>query len=103
MTQKTKADYAWAAGFFDGEGHVGEDRLVVQQNVPEPLYVLRWLFGGSVLGPYTRERRREPGVQSKPYWVWRCGKAHGVAAIHLMLPHMRVKGPESVRFLERCG
>ena len=50
--------YAWAAGFFDGEGHIARIntnsfQVVVEQRVNEPLLRLTNLFGGTI---YERQR-----------------------------------------------
>ena len=101
------ADIAWAAGFFDGEGCIsrhtksGKWRLVVQQNMREPLDVLQGLFGGSVLGPYTRRRSRDPHVISNPYWVWRLGSQEDVLyALDSMECYFRVKQEDARRAVE---
>lgn len=76
MPQET--DYAWAAGFFDGEGNIftgfrgsfKRPRSVMQvaQVNREPLDRLQKILGGgSVLGPYVHKN-----PNSQDYYVWRC-------------------------------
>ena len=100
------SDLAWAAGFFDGEGCVsrksnGTYRLIVQQNMREPLDVLESLFGGRTLGPYTRRRSRDPNTISNPYWVWRLTDQEQVLyALDSMSCYFRVKGQDADRAVE---
>jgi hypothetical protein len=98
-------DLAWAAGFFDGEGCISRKkggkrtwRLVVQQNVRPPLEVLERLFGGTLYGPYTRQRSRDGvGQFSNPYYVWRLNtQADVLFALECMYPYLRVKGAEAL-------
>lgn len=53
----SNTDYAWAAGFIDGEGHFGARRtkhgtyqvsIQVHQKGDEPLQRLKSIFGGAV-------------------------------------------------------
>jgi hypothetical protein len=92
----TETDYAWAAGFFDGDGHSGcyvqNDRhflrISVGQVQPELLHRFKDIFGvGRVLGPYGpygNQRRR-----SATYRYVCSGKA-AVAVIQLMAPYMGI-------------
>lgn len=62
-------DYAWAAGFHEGEGNVhvrksgGMTASISQTNV-EPLMKMKELFGGSIYGP------KDIKGGNKPVWVW---------------------------------
>lgn len=101
-------DLSWCAGFFDGEGCIsrrksGRYRLVVQQNVRLPLEVLERMFGGSLYGPYTRQRSRNGvGEWSNPYWVWRLNRQEEVLfALESMYPYLRVKGGEAEVAIDR--
>lgn len=61
---------AWAAGFYEGEGHLtkatrpGGPLVAIQQCNKEPLDALQLMFGGTVRGP----RMNKGSV--KPVWVW---------------------------------
>lgn len=81
----TDTDYAWAAGFWDGEGNVSLTyrgahnipRIVVQiaQVHREVLDKFQRVVGyGNVLGPYNPR-----GANSQPYYVWR---VEGVNHLH---------------------
>ena len=101
-------EWAWAAGFFDGEGCIsykrkgGLWRLVVQQNVREPLEVLERLFGGTLYGPYTRQRSRNGvGEWSNPYYVWRLNTQEDVVlALEAMYPYLTVKREQAQTAVE---
>jgi hypothetical protein len=62
-------DYAWAAGFHEGEGHIslrknGGMTATISQCNPEPLVKMQDIFGGSLYGP------KEVKNGNKPVWVW---------------------------------
>lgn len=88
----------WAAGFFEGEGHVkcakrGEDRwfsLEVAQVYREPLDKLQELFGGKVYGPY-----RPYTSQRKPYYMYVAYGQVGLDAIEQMMPYLFHKGDQA--------
>lgn len=70
-----ETEYAWLAGFWDGEGNVSvtyvgpRPRVVVQvaQVNREPLDRVKKILGkGSVLGPY-----KARGTNHSDYYVWR--------------------------------
>lgn len=66
-------DYAWAAGFHEGEGHVALRKnggliATISQTNPEPLNKIQSLFGGSIYGP------KKTG-NNKPVWVWSSNNA----------------------------
>jgi len=88
-----REDLAWAAGFFDGEGHVscpnpqkGRMLLSVGQTDTRPLERLQQLFGvGAIYGPFTKDRR-------KPYWQWSIQNFEEVQyVIAAMWPWLTVK------------
>jgi hypothetical protein len=77
-----ETDYAWAAGFFDGEGYAGITACFnkkrgkhytrpvtsIAQNHREVLDRFCWIVGvGRVRGPYLNKSN---GHQRKPYWQW---------------------------------
>ncbi len=100
-------DYAWAAGFLDGEGYIGVQRkrptygirksgpnigrprrdatsyqlvvLAVQIN-PDPIDRLVAIFGG------VKTRCRRSGRGKSDYWRWRIGSAAACSALQAMLP-----------------
>jgi len=70
--------YAWAAGIFDGESHIGfhQRRAVISvhqasdNGEPQMLKRLQSLFGGTV-----RFRRQRPGHgECRPLYEWRIGR-----------------------------
>lgn len=98
-------DYAWAAGFIDGEGYIAVARknpsygirksgpnigrprrdgvvywmvMAATQRNPEPLYKLKDLFGGVV--------SYKPRKKQNDYYQWRIGQNDALAALEAMLP-----------------
>lgn len=88
-------EYAWAAGFWDGEGCVSlsyrgkfqypRSVLQVAQVHREPLERFRDTLGfGNILGPYPH---RYPNSQD--YYVWRCeGNTHLVRFKELLYDYL---------------
>lgn len=86
-------DYAWTAGFLDGEGYFGITNKPGRQRpgieaaqvaIREPLDRLALLLGGSVSQRVAREGR--------PLYRWCCNGGRAVrAAIPLILPYLVVK------------
>ena len=105
-------DVAWAAGFFDGEGHVrisaptpGKPRyslaVIIGQVDPRPLIHLRDLFGGAIMsnGP-----RRRP--THSPAWRWVLSGPAAGRFLAMVRPHLRVKDREAavgLAFAESYG
>lgn len=88
------SDYAWAAGFFDGEGSVylkpykrrHMPRIGASNNVREPIDRLAVLFGGSVWLRGAQDGKRR-GI-----WTWELNGAKRVRpALEAMLPYLLVK------------
>lgn len=89
-------DYAWAAGFFDGEGCVYIDRrksagmraeshslhLSVGQKVKQPLELLVRLFGGSIR-------------QDTLIYRWHVSGPTAANALRFMLPYLTLKKPQA--------
>lgn len=81
-------ELAWAAGFFDGEGHVRfDDRgsrsidLAISQNHIQPLMRFRAAVGlGSVGGPY-----RSNNPKAQPSWEYRSSRWAEIQQIACML------------------
>lgn len=92
-------DYAWAAGFFDGEGCViiynkysGKTRspvyglrITVAQNMKQPLEKLLAMFGGFM--------SKQPWT--KGCWFWHCSTNKAREALKKMLPYLQVKEEEA--------
>lgn len=81
----TEADWAWAAGFYEGEGSItysftnqrqtGMMRMQIGQKDREPLN--RWLYVvrcGKINGPYERDAR--------PIYYWQMGQRDEIARIY---------------------
>lgn len=95
---KKVEDVAWAAGFFEGEGHInvqirgGKSYIaaVVSQVYREPLDKLEKVFGGKVrgpYGPYSGNRR--------PHYQW---SAYGSSALNFLndiMPYLYRKGDQA--------
>lgn len=84
----SQTELAWAAGFFDGEGHIGygeygkyKTRKLVAVVAGSHLPSL-WRFQEAVMG---RGKIYDgPGV-NKPTWQWRVGSFEDVQAVTAML------------------
>jgi len=92
-----ETDYAWAAGFIDGEGAVGIEktgypmrsgrtsftgRVVATQIVRAPLDKLQQLFGGTIY-----RVRNQYGT----YWAWRTRGDGTERCLRAVLPYLMVK------------
>lgn len=63
-------DYAWASGFYEGEGHIrngynGGTSVTIQQVNKEPLEKIQSIFGGTIYGPITPLSKN-----SNQYYNW---------------------------------
>lgn len=87
-------DTAWAAGFFDGEGHIGVTRgksgqwlaMSVAQSDRRPLDRFAAIFGGKIIpiGPSTGAV-----VSTRQRWRWYLSRrAEIIAAMDAMLPYL---------------
>lgn len=81
-----ETEYAWSAGFMDGEGYTGLTKdgypyVHIAQIVKEPLLRLQGLFGGKIHGPY-------PGKRDNwsEQWYWRVS---GKYAVQEFIEHLR--------------
>lgn len=116
MLAGTDSLVAWAAGFLDGEAHVGinrirdrragageprlfrlQPRITVGQTSCEPLERLQALWGGAIADrPRASERHR-------PCYVWCVNGASQVGRVLCdVLPLLTVKAPEASVVLELC-
>lgn len=85
------ASIAWAAGLYEGEGHIrGSPRgvyVVVQMTDPEPLQRMHELFDGHFRGPIPRGKH-------KPQYVWKLSDWENVqafcSAVRLWLSPRRI-------------
>lgn len=89
---------AWAAGFFEGEGHVNVQlrkgksffSITVAQVYRSPLDRMCELFGGKVYGPYG------PYSSNKqPYYQWQAYNKEAFAALEEMSPFLLRKGEQA--------
>lgn len=97
-------DLAWAAGFFEGEGHINvQERrnksficITVAQVDRRPLDKLQSLFGGKVYGPYGPYT-----TQKRPYYQYQAYTNFAVDAINQMLPYLFHKGEQAQAALNK--
>lgn len=94
-------DIAWAAGFFEGEGHVKcakrhnvkrTDRyfsITVAQVHREPLDKLQHIFGGKVYGPYGPY-----ATNKQPYFNYTAYGKEALDAVSEMMPYLYRKGEQ---------
>lgn len=103
-------ELAWAAGFFDGEGHTGLQsksqkyrylRLTVGQTEPTTLERFQKAVGyGNITGPYPRKGTR------KDVWVWQTTSKKAHEALNRLLPYLSGPKREQARLAianERLG
>lgn len=80
-----REELAWAAGFWDGEGHYGvnnRNQLVgrIVQASKSPLIRFQRVVGGKLYGPYTRAQSNR-----KPVWSLQFNGFEKVQALGAML------------------
>lgn len=90
----SELDYAWAAGFIDGEGTI---TLALRKNARinpvvsvghtdvRALYALREMFGGQV------HTSRSATERHKAVYRWDLSTNQAVAAIKVLRPYLRLK------------
>jgi len=99
-------ELAYLAGFIDGEGHIAIGvnrskngkrrwylRFACHQVNPEPLFLLRDCFGGSI-------QRTERTGNQRTIFEWVASSRDAEAAIRAMTPFLRVKREEAKLALE---
>jgi len=118
-------EWAYIAGFFDGEGCVqlrfngyrGRRfvsrsprpylELSLGQTKEDALYWMQEMIGGRVHFTDAKKRpRRKDGGLCRPFWVWRVSGAQALGIMKEMLPHLRVKVDEvelGIAFQEKVG
>ena len=99
-------EFAWAAGFFDGEGWIkiqnrGSDkycgfylRIGVGQVKITPLEKLQTIFGGNI------RIKSEPKGNRKRQYIWTLSTKQAVEALKCMLPYMAHKNEVATLALE---
>jgi hypothetical protein len=96
-----ETDVAYAAGFFDGEGHVRCDivkgypmlSLNVSQNERRPLEWLQILFGGHI--------HAQRGNKRSLCFVWQVNTNEAARFIEVVLPYLMVKEAEAQEALDK--
>jgi hypothetical protein len=77
---------AWAAGFIEGDGHIGRNSTSQEVDVTQkqrwPLDRLGELFGGSIYQIHNQ------GVLKRSYWRWRVTGENARALMHLIYPYL---------------
>lgn len=100
----TELDYAWAAGFIDGEGCL---RIAYQKGVESycahlevgqtregPLLELQRILGGRV-----RHHSKATEKHATVY-RWQIIGANAITAVRHILPYLKLKAPQAQLFLE---
>ena len=106
-----ETDYAWAAGFLDGEGcfqavkrrsgpgHTYNPSLSASQACRQPLERLQEIFGGAICESKTRLRPGESRI-----WLWQVFSAEALREIlPKLIPYMTVKQKEATLLLALCN
>lgn len=94
--------FAWAAGFFDGEGCIAivkprgtyQIRAMVNQVDPRPLELLRSRFGGGL-----HKRERGPDSPSRDIYAWQISCQKAEAFLRAIRPYLTVKAEQVNRAL----
>ena len=93
---------AWAAGFFDGEGHIGtakngrtlQLRVSCGQVIREPLERFQEMYGGSL---WKQKSRNSNWADA---WIWQTQTGRAADMLRLMLPFLTVKRAQAELALE---
>lgn len=88
----TEAEWAWAAGLFEGEGTILSARrghrrrleLSLKMTDEDVVRRLRSIIGGVVFGPY--QYQQGDGSERKPFWVWRNDGVDAARVLRQMWP-----------------
>lgn len=88
----TEAEWAWAAGLFEGEGTILASkkrryrRLEIQLKMTDEDVVrhFRSVVGGKVFGPYNYDQ--PDGIVRKPHWLWRSDGVDPARILRTMWP-----------------
>lgn len=93
----TEIEFAWAAGFIEGDGHFSLNRTTSEIDVTQKeLESLVWLydwFGGSV---FTIENQ---GIKKLTYYRWRVAGPKAKSIMRKMYPYMTTKRKTQI---EKC-
>lgn len=95
---------AYAAGLFDGEGHVEinmhrqslKTRLRIVNTDIRPLQFCLENFGGVIAAPKSQGRKRQ-------LYTWTVYKQESVTFAERILPHCRVKHEQLRLYIQACG
>ena len=103
------ADAAWAAGFFDGEGHIGIShrprqrrfvlRIIVVNTDISALQKLRLLFGFGAV----HARPRRDAERHRQAYHWQLGAKAAESFLKTVLPYLTVKRRQAEIALEFRG
>jgi hypothetical protein len=92
VTARRRAEIAWAAGLFEGEGCITQSggRLAVRLNGTDRTVIDRFcgIVGeGKVYGPYTQDGCADAALhRRKPYFVWVAYGGRGLNVLLLLDP-----------------
>lgn len=104
VTNDRKILVAWAAGFFEGEGHVNLQlrknksflAISLAQVHREPLDQFVGIFGGKVYGPYGPY-----STNKQPYYQATLYSEDALGALNEMLPYLFRKGEQAKEKIEQ--
>ena len=90
MARPPKAEVAWAAGLFEGEGSVVLTpwgvRLQIKMTDEDVLQHFRAILGGNINGPYQYNVPGKPA--RKQFWFWSLGGPAVLRVCRLLEPWM---------------
>jgi hypothetical protein len=103
MEQPSPVDLAWAAGFFDGDGHVGlVSGVQVEMTQKFKLPLVRFQ---EILGPSTFYRVSPSGRRPSHLWELAYYGERGVRVLRSLLPYLvakRVEAELAIQCYEVC-
>ena len=97
--------WAWAAGFFDGEGTIGIKKnysktsknpsfslhVKVAQTERHPLDMIQEMVGSGTVHKMVRERQRKGKMQTETYHSYEVTGSASLVVLESMLPYLTVK------------
>lgn len=100
----TTEDITWAAGFFEGEGHINCQirgnksflAITIAQVDRRPLDKFANLFGGKVYGPYGPYT-----TQKKPFYQYTAYTIKAEEALNAMMPYLFHKGEQATTAINK--
>lgn len=107
----TETELVWAAGFFDGEGHIGAhlcngrngyahwklSLMVVNTHTPS-VEIFQRLFGGTI--KHRTNGRRVDGSNCKEISVWRAPEQQIGEILRRLVPHLVTKKQQALLAIE---